>query len=81
MIALSMFAVVLVLLLIGIPVAFVFGAVSIAFALLIPDLGLEVFSVLPFRVYGIMSNTTLMAVPLFIAMGLILEKSQWQSDF
>ncbi|NCO02197.1 MAG: TRAP transporter large permease subunit [Epsilonproteobacteria bacterium] len=76
MIALSMFAVVLVLLLIGIPVAFVFGAVSIAFALLIPDLGLEVFSVLPFRVYGIMSNTTLMAVPLFIAMGLILEKSQ-----
>jgi len=76
MIALSMFAVVLVLLLIGIPVAFVFGAVSIAFALLIPDLGLEVFSVLSFRVYGIMSNTTLMAVPLFIAMGLILEKSQ-----
>lgn len=76
MIALTMFIVVLILLLIGIPVAFVFGTVSIAFAFLIPELGFEVFEVLPFRIFGIMSNTTLMAVPLFIAMGLVLEKSQ-----
>ena len=76
MIALSMFVVVLVLLLIGIPVAFVFGTVAIAFAFAIPELGFDVFSVLPFRIYGIMSNTTLMAVPLFIAMGLVLEKSK-----
>lgn len=76
MIALVMFIVVLLLLLLGIPVAFVFGTVSIAFAFLIPELGFEVFEVLPFRIFGIMSNTTLMAVPLFIAMGLILEKSQ-----
>ena len=76
MIALSMFVVVLTLLLVGIPVAFVFGAVSIAFAFLVPEIGVEVFSVLPFRIYGIMSNTTLMAVPLFIAMGLVLEKSK-----
>ena len=76
MIALSMFVVVLVLLLLGIPVAFVFGTVSIAFAFFIPELGFEVFEVLPFRVFGIMSNTTLMAVPLFIAMGLVLEKSK-----
>ena len=76
MIALFMFAVVLVLLLVGIPVAFVFGTVSIAFAFLIPELGFEVFEVLPFRIFGIMSNTTLMAVPLFIAMGLVLEKSK-----
>ena len=76
MIALSMFVVVLALLLIGIPVAFVFGTVSIAFAFLIPELGFEVFEVLPFRIFGIMSNTTLMAVPLFIAMGLVLEKSK-----
>ncbi|MDD2789197.1 MAG: TRAP transporter large permease subunit [Sulfurimonas sp.] len=76
MIAILMFVVVLLLLLVGIPVAFVFGAVSIAFAFLIPELGFEVFEVLPFRIYGIMSNTTLMAVPLFITMGLILEKSQ-----
>jgi len=76
MIALFMFVVVLILLLVGIPVAFVFGSVSIIFAFLIPELGFEVFEVLPFRIYGIMSNTTLMAVPLFIAMGLVLEKSQ-----
>ena len=76
MIALFMFVIVLTLLLVGIPVAFVFGAVSIAFAFLIPELGFEVFAVLPFRIYGIMSNTTLMAVPLFIAMGLVLEKSK-----
>lgn len=76
MIALVMFIVVLLLLLLGIPVAFVFGTVSIAFAFLVPEVGFEVFEVLPFRIFGIMSNTTLMAVPLFIAMGLILEKSQ-----
>ena len=76
MIAMLMFVVVLLLLLLGIPVAFVFGTVSIAFAFLIPELGFEVFDVLPFRIYGIMSNTTLMAVPLFIAMGLVLEKSK-----
>ncbi len=75
MIAMSMFIVVLALLLIGIPVAFVFGTVAIAFAFFIPDIGLEIFSTLPFRIYGIMSNVTLMAVPLFIAMGLVLEKS------
>ncbi len=75
MIALSMFVVVLALLMVGIPVAFVFGGVSIAFAFFIPELGLEIFKVLPFRIFGIMSNTTLMAVPLFIAMGLVLEKS------
>lgn len=75
MIALAMFLVALAFLLIGIPVAFVFGAVSILFAFFVPEIGLDVFSVLPFRIYGIMSNTTLMAVPLFIMMGLILEKS------
>ena len=76
MIAISMFIVVLALLLVGIPVAFVFGSIAIAFAFFIPELGLEVFNVLPFRIYGIMSNTTLMAVPLFIAMGLVLERSK-----
>ncbi len=76
MIAMLMFIVVLLLLLVGIPVAFAFGTVSILFAFFIPELGVEVFEVLPFRIYGIMSNTTLMAVPLFIAMGLVLEKSK-----
>jgi tripartite ATP-independent transporter DctM subunit len=75
MIALVMFGVALALLLFGIPVAFAFGGVAMIFAFFIPDLGLDVFNILPFRIYGIMSNTTLMAVPLFIMMGLILEKS------
>lgn len=76
MIALYMFVVVLFLLLVGIPVAFVFGSVAVLFAFFIPNVGLDIFSILPFRIYGIMSNTTLMAVPLFIAMGLVLEKSK-----
>ena len=75
MIALVMFAVALLLLLFGIPVAFAFGGVAMMFAFFTPDIGFEVFNILPFRIYGIMSNTTLMAVPLFIMMGLILEKS------
>ncbi len=76
MIASGMFLLALFLLLVGIPVAFVFGGVALLFALLIPDLGLEVFNLLPFRIFGIMSNATLMAVPLFIAMGLVMEKSE-----
>jgi len=70
-----MFVVALALLLFGIPVAFAFGGVAMMFAFVIPDIGFEVFNILPFRIYGIMTNTTLMAVPLFIMMGLILEKS------
>jgi len=75
MIALVMFVIALILLLLGVPVAFSFGGVAMIFAFLIPHLGFDVFNILPFRIFGIMSNTTLMAVPLFIAMGLILEKS------
>jgi tripartite ATP-independent transporter DctM subunit len=70
-----MFIVALLLLLFGVPVAFAFGGVAMMFAFFTPDVGFEVFNILPFRIYGIMSNTTLMAVPLFIMMGLILEKS------
>ena len=73
--AFIMFGVALALLLFGIPVAFAFGGVAMFFAFFIPSLGFDVFNILPFRIYGIMSNTTLMAVPLFIMMGLILEKS------
>ena len=76
MIAIGMFLLALALLLLGIPVAFVFGGVALFFALLVPELGLDIFNLLPFRIFGIMSNSTLMAVPLFIAMGLVMEKSQ-----
>ena len=70
-----MFFSALVLLMIGFPVAFVFGATAVVFSLLFPEVGIEVFNFLPFRIYGIMQNFTLMAVPLFIFMGLLLEKS------
>jgi len=76
MMAIFIFVVVLALLLVGIPVAFVFGSVAIVFAFFIPELGFGIFDILALRIYGIMSNSTLMAVPLFIAMGLILEKSK-----
>ena len=70
-----MFLSAIALLMTGFPVAFVFAFVAIVFAFFIPDLGLMVFNLLPFRLYGIMQNFTLMSVPLFIFMGLILEKS------
>ncbi len=81
MIGMLMFLAALVFLLVGVPVAFAFGAVAILFALLFPwDVGLQVFELLPFRIYGIMQNFTLMAVPLFIFMGLVLEKSKMAED-
>ena len=71
-----MFILTLFLLMSGFQVAFVFAGVALLFALISEDLGLDVLEMLPYRVYGIMKNVTLMAVPLFILMGLILEKSK-----
>jgi len=71
-----MFAMALVLLMAGFQVAFVFAGVALFFALIADEVGLGVFEMLPYRTYGIMGNVTLMAVPLFIFMGLILEKSK-----
>ena len=71
-----MFILALVLLLSGFQVAFVFSGTALLFALLSNEVGLAVFEMLPYRIYGIMGNITLMAIPLFILMGLILEKSK-----
>lgn len=71
-----MFAMALVLLMVGFQVAFVFAGVALFFALISDEVGLGVLEMLPYRTYGIMGNVTLMAVPLFILMGLILEKSK-----
>ena len=71
-----MFGLALVLLLAGFQVAFVFAGVALFFALIADEVGLGVLEMLPYRTYGIMGNVTLMAVPLFIFMGLILEKSK-----
>ena len=65
-------------LLLGFPVAFTLAGVSIIFALICIPLGIfdpTIFKSIPIRVFGIMNNVTLLAVPLFIFMGTILEKS------
>ena len=85
-----MFFAALLMLVIGFPVAFTFGSVSIFFGIaaafieLMPDVSLAavseeffmMFSMMPFRLYSIMTNTILIAVPLFIFMGIVLQKSE-----
>ncbi len=71
--ALLMFLAVIVLLMLGYPVAFTLGAVALLFGA--TTLGLDFFALLPLRIWGIMTNFTLLAVPLFVFMGVILEKS------
>lgn len=71
--ALVMFAVLFLLLLLGFPVAFTLGAVAFAFGSFF--LGIGFFDLLPLRIWGIMTNFTLLAVPLFVFMGVVLEKS------
>jgi len=75
-----MFSFSLILLLSGFHVAFTFAGVALIFSLLSNEVGLEVFDMLPYRIYGIMGNITLMAIPLFIFMGLILEKSKMAEE-
>ncbi len=74
MIGIIMFLVALVLLLFGFPVAFTFGGVAVIFGVLAE--GWDLFAFMPFRIYNIMQNTVLMAVPLFIFMGIVLQKTQ-----
>ena len=71
--SLAMFGVVVFCLLLGYPVAFTLGAVALLFGGIF--LGLDFFNLLPLRIWGIMTNFTLLAVPLFVYMGVILEKS------
>ena len=73
-----MFCALIVFLLFGYPVAFSLGALGLAFGFLGVDLGLlhpALFQALPERIFGILSNDTLLAVPFFTFMGLILERS------
>jgi tripartite ATP-independent transporter DctM subunit len=91
MIGLIMFFTGLGMLFIGFPVAFTFGAVAVFFGiaagiieafsdgeLLVDgiDNGLMMFAMMPHRIWSIMNNTILMAIPLFILMGLILQKTK-----
>lgn len=89
MIGIIMFFTALCMLLIGFPVAFTFGAVSVIFGLIagIVEMGLDagilagleegffMFEFMPHRIWSIMNNTILMAVPMFIFMGIVLQKT------
>ena len=73
-----MFSALVVFLLIGYPVAFSLAAVGIVFGLLGIELGLltpSLLQALPDRVFGIMKNEILLAIPFFTFMGLVLERS------
>ena len=78
-----MFANLVVFLLLGFPVAFTLAANGVLYGLVAVQLGLiqpELFQALPQRVFGIVSNDTLLAVPFFTLMGLILERSGMAED-
>src|SRR5437016_3284443 len=78
-----MFASLVLFLLLGYPVAFSLAANGLLFALLGIELGLfrpDFLQALPERVYGVMSNDTLLAIPFFTFMGLVLERSGMAED-
>lgn len=78
-IPLTMFLVVCLVLLAGYPVAFTLAGAALGFALLGQLAGVfdpAFLGALPNRLYGIMGNVTLIAVPLFVFMGVMLERSQ-----
>ena len=79
MLAVAMVAAVCVLLPIGYPVALTLGGVSLGFAALGAASGLmnlALLGALPERIYGVMTNEVLLAIPLFIFMGVMLERSR-----
>ena len=78
-----MFANLIVFLLIGFPVAFALAATGILYGLVAIELGFiqpALLQALPQRVFGIVSNDTLLAVPFFTLMGLVLERSGMAED-
>ena len=80
---LLLFGFAFVILALGFPVAFSLGGSAILFALigaLTGHFDTSFFSFLPERIYGVMSNFTLVAVPLFVFMGLTLERTKISED-
>ena len=73
-----MFLVLTILLLLGFPVAFTLLGTSLLFGLI--GFGWDFFNLLPLRIWGIMTNFTLVAVPPFIFMGVMLERSGLAND-
>jgi tripartite ATP-independent transporter DctM subunit len=90
MIGVYMFFTALIMLLAGFPVAFTFAGVALVFGIYSEGFsggmedgfieamieGIGLFDMMPFRIFSIMGNTILMAIPLFIFMGIILQKTK-----
>ena len=91
MIGIIMFFAALFMLLFGFPVAFTFGAVAVVFGMIAGVteslmyggtllegfvIGKDMFAFMPFRIFAIMNNTILMAIPLFIYMGIVLQRTK-----
>jgi len=78
-----MFGALGVILLLGYPAAFSLGAIGLIFGLIGIELGQfqpDFLQALPDRIYGVMSNETLLAIPFFTFMGLVLERSGMAED-
>ncbi|MEO6017774.1 MAG: TRAP transporter large permease subunit [Polaromonas sp.] len=78
-----MFAGLIIFLLMGFPVAFSLGACGLFFGFVGVELGVlpeALLQALPLRLFGIMQNDTLLAIPFFTLMGLILERSGMAED-
>jgi tripartite ATP-independent transporter DctM subunit len=73
LLAIILFVSIFLLVLYGYPVAFTLGGLSLLYALCFLDP--VVLTLLPNRVMGVMDNSVLLAVPLFVFMGIMLEKS------
>lgn len=73
-----MFVSLIILLLMGYPVALTLGAIAMLYGTIF--LGVDFFQLLPLNIWGVMTNFTLLAVPLFIFMGVILDKSGLAED-
>ncbi len=74
----AMLGTLIIMLLFGYPVAFTLGAVAFLFGSIF--LNLDFFNLLPLQIWGTMTNFTLLAVPLFIYMGITLDKSGLAED-
>ncbi|MCL7463005.1 TRAP transporter large permease subunit [Pseudomonas sp. NW5] len=81
--AILLFVAICLVLMAGYPVAFTLGGVSLLFAgagIMLGSFDASYLSALPNRLFGIMNNQTMLAVPLFVFMGVMLEKSRVAED-
>ncbi|MEZ5672860.1 MAG: TRAP transporter large permease subunit [Thiotrichaceae bacterium] len=76
--AIVMFAVLVAVLMLGYPVAFSLGAIALGFGTVF--LGFDFFNLLPLRIWGVMTNFTLLAVPYLFSWSIVLEKSGLAED-